>query len=161
MRPRNQLQAVHMVELACHLIPEQPAGPAGRNRPRLHILRVAPHQVAERTLVRDLLGASDDADLVEGADFRAQAAVHAEDFTVNDGGEDEEVEDLAAGFPDGGVAVFLLALLVEAVHLGDLARFVVAADEGDAVGESGVTGLARYTVTLGLGHTWLSSTSTG
>lgn len=144
MRPRNQLQAVHVVELACYLIPKQPPGPPRRNRPRLHILRVAPHQVAERTFVRDLLGASDDADLVEGADLGAQAAVHAEHFAVDDGGEDEEVEDLAASFPDGGVAVFLLALLVEAVDLGDLARFVVAADEGDAVGESGVMGLAGY-----------------
>ena len=92
--------------------------------------------------MRDLLRASDDADLVEGADFGAEAAVHAEDFAVDDGGQDEEVEDLAAGFPDGRVAVFLLTLLVEAVNLGDLAGFVVAAHEGDAVGESGAIGLA-------------------
>ena len=87
--------------------------------------------------MRDLLGTGHDADLVEGANLGTQAAVHAEDFAVDDGGEDEEVEDLAARLPHGRVAVFLLTLLVEAVDLGDLPGFVVAAHEGDAVGESG------------------------
>ena len=62
--------------------------------------------------------------------------MNAEDFTIDNGAEDEKVENLAAGFPDGGVAVFLLAFFVEAVDLGDLAGFVVTADEGDAVGVS-------------------------
>lgn len=60
--------------------------------------------------------------------------MNAEDFAVNDGAKDEEIEDLTASFPDGGVAVFLLAFFVESVYLGDLARLVIAADEGDAVG---------------------------
>ena len=59
--------------------------------------------------------------------------MNAEDFAIDNGAEDEEVEDLTAGFPDGGVAIFLLAFFVEAVDLGDLSGFVVAADKGDAV----------------------------
>lgn len=62
--------------------------------------------------------------------------MYAKDFTVDDCGEGEEIKDLTAGFPDAGVAVFGLALFVEAVDLGYLTGFVVAADEGDAVGES-------------------------
>lgn len=89
--------------------------------------------------MRDLLRAGDDADLVESADLGTETAVHAEHFAVDDGGQDEEVEDLAAGLPDGRVAVLLLTLLVETVDLGDLAGFVVASDESDAVGESGCT----------------------
>ena len=69
--------------------------------------------------------------------------MHAQDFAVDDGGEGQEVEDLTAGFPDGGVAVFLLALFVEAVNLGDLAGFVVASDEGYFVGISVCKFLAR------------------
>lgn len=86
--------------------------------------------------MRDLLRAGDDADLVERADFRAEAAVHAQHFAVDDGREREEVEDLAARLPHRGVAVFLLALLVEAVHLRDLPGLVVAAHERDLVGVS-------------------------
>ena len=86
--------------------------------------------------MRDLLRARHNPNLIQRADLRAQAAVHAQHAAVDDGGEGEEVEDLAARLPDAGVAVLLLALFVEAVDLGDLAGFVVAADEGDLVWES-------------------------
>ena len=62
--------------------------------------------------------------------------MNAEDFAIDNGAKDKEVEDLAARFPDGCVAVFLLAFFIEAVDLGDLAGFMVAADEGDAIGVS-------------------------
>ena len=67
----------------------------------------------------------------------------AEDFAVDDSAEDEEVEDLTAGFPDGGVAVFGLAFFVEAVDLGYLTGFVVAADEGDSVGVADVEEISQ------------------
>ena len=92
----------------------------------------------------DLLRASYDADLIKGADFGAQAAVHAEDFAVNDGPEDEEVEDLTAGFPDGGVAVLGLAFFVETVDLGYLTGFVVAANEGDSIGVSDIEKISHF-----------------
>jgi len=59
--------------------------------------------------------------------------VHAEDAAVDDGAEAHVVEHLAAVAPDARRAVLLHALVVEAVHLGDLTRLVVAADEGHAV----------------------------
>ena len=81
----------------------------------------------------NLLRSRDDPNLVQCSNLGTQATMHAQDFPVDDGGEGEEVEDLTAGFPNGGVAVFLLAFFVEAVDLGDLAGFMVAADEGDFV----------------------------
>lgn len=48
------------------------------------------------------------------------------------------VEDLAAALPDVGIAVLVLAFVVEAVHLCDLSRFVVASEESDAVWPSGL-----------------------
>lgn len=62
--------------------------------------------------------------------------MHAEHFAVDYGCESEEVKDLTAGFPDAGIAVFLLTFFVEAVDLGDLAGLVVAADESDFIGVS-------------------------
>lgn len=47
--------------------------------------------------------------------------MNAENFAVNDRAENQEVEDLTAGFPNGCVAIFLLAFFVESVYLGDLA----------------------------------------
>ena len=63
----------------------------------------------------------------------------AEDFAVDDRAKGHEVKDLTACLPDGCVAVFLDAFLVEAVDLGDLSGFVVAADEGHAVWVSRTT----------------------
>lgn len=136
MSARNQLQAVDVVEFAGDLVSEQPSGASGTDGPRVDLLGVAPHEIAKGAFVRDLLGAGYDSDLVEGADFGRQAAVHAKHFAVDDCGQGQKVKDLAAGFPDRGVAVFGLAFFVEAVDLGDLAGFVVSADEGDAVWES-------------------------
>ena len=60
----------------------------------------------------------------------------AENLAVDDGAEGHEVEDLTTCFPDRCVAVFLHAFFIETINLGDLAGFVVTADEGYAVGVS-------------------------
>lgn len=81
----------------------------------------------------NLLGPCDDSNLIYGSYLRAQAAMDAEKLSVNYGSENEEVKNVAARLPYGCVAVLLLAFFVEAVDLCDLARFVVASDENNAV----------------------------
>lgn len=88
--------------------------------------------------MRNLLGAGNDADLVNGPNLGAQAAVDAEELAVYDCRENQKVENVAACLPDGRVTVLLLALLVEPVNLRDLPGLVVAADENDPVGVSKV-----------------------
>jgi hypothetical protein len=51
----------------------------------------------------------------------------------DEGAQCEVVKDFAAVAPDVGGAVFADAFVVEAVDRRDLAGFVVAADEGDAI----------------------------
>ena len=63
--------------------------------------------------------------------------MHTENLSVDDSSESQKIKDLAAGFPDGGVAILLLTLLIETVDLCDLPRFVISAYEGDSVGISG------------------------
>lgn len=45
----------------------------------------------------------------------------------------EVVENLTAALPHVCIPVLVLALVVEAVYLGNLPRFVVASEQGDAV----------------------------
>ena len=87
----------------------------------------------------DLLRSRHYSDLVESPDLRREASVYAQDFAINHCRQREEVEDLTARLPDRSVAVLLLALLVESVHLRDLSRFVVPAHERDLVGISART----------------------
>lgn len=59
--------------------------------------------------------------------------MHTENLAVNDGGQGEEIKDLATRLPDAGIAVLLLALFVETIHLSNLTRFVVTSDERNLV----------------------------
>ena len=54
VRAADQGEAVDVAELRGDLAAKQPPGAARRHRPGLDVLRVAPHQVAEGALVRDL-----------------------------------------------------------------------------------------------------------
>lgn len=57
----------------------------------------------------------------------------AEDLIVDDAGEGQVIEHVGEVMPYCRVAVFARAFGVEAVGLGDAARFVVASDEVDAL----------------------------
>ncbi len=87
--------------------------------------------------MRNLLGPSHDANLIQGPNLRTQSTMHAQYFPINDRSQSEEVEDLATRLPHRGVTVFLLAFFVEAVDLGDLSGLVVAADESYFIRVSG------------------------
>jgi hypothetical protein len=133
MGASDELEAIDMIELHGDLVSEEPACTTGRNSPGLNILGITPDQVTEGTLVRDLLRAGYNTDLIHRTDLGAQTTVDTENLTINDGSEDKEIKDLAARLPDRRVAVLLLALLVEAVDLSNLAGLMVTANEGDLV----------------------------
>ncbi len=76
----------------------------------------------------------DDPYLVQGVDAGTESPVNGEDLVLDDGREGEIIEDLGAVSPNVDAAVFAEALIVKSVHLGDLAGFVISADEGDAIG---------------------------
>ena len=132
MRPCDQLETIDMIKLAGHFIPKQPPSPSRTNRPSPHIFWVTPDQIAEGTLMWYLLCSCNDSYLIQGPYLRRKATMYTEDLPIDDRAEDEEIEDLTARFPDGGVTVFGLTFFVETVDLGYLTGFMVAPDEGDA-----------------------------
>ena len=52
---------------------------------------------------------------------------------LNQGCQRKVVEQVGEGLPDVGIAILSQALVVEPIHLSDLARFVVSTKNGDAV----------------------------
>src|SRR3954469_7660765 len=129
MSTGNQFETVNMVKLSSNFISKEPACTTRRNSPGLNILRITPYQIAKGTFVWDFLCTSNDTYLVNSADFRAQTSMYAKDLAIYYSCEDKKVKDLAARLPNRCIAIFLLALLVEAVNLGDLTRFVVTSNE--------------------------------
>ena len=55
------------------------------------------------------------------------------DLVLNEGGEREEVEQIGEAAPDVRVPVLAQTLVVEPIHLRDLPRFVIPAEDRDAV----------------------------
>jgi hypothetical protein len=86
--------------------------------------------------VGHLLYAIERPDVIERVNAGRQTAVQTEDLIVDQGGEREVVEEVCEVFPDIRVAVLPQTFVVEAVNLSDLAGFVVAAENGDALGVS-------------------------
>ena len=76
---------------------------------------------------------STNAYLIKGINSGRQATVHAENLVINDGRQTEIVEDFRAVSPNVDGAILLEALIIETVHLSDLAGFVVSADQGNPV----------------------------
>lgn len=65
----NQLQTVDVAEIVGDLRPKHPSSTTSVDGPVLDILRVRPHQVAERTLMGDLDLTVDGPHLVDSLDF--------------------------------------------------------------------------------------------
>jgi len=80
-----------------------------------------------------LLYSVESADVVKGINAGRQAAVQAEDLIVDKGGEREVVEKIREGFPHVGISILSEAFIVESVHLSDLAGFVIATENRNAL----------------------------
>lgn len=135
VRPRDETQAVDEIKLIRHPRTEQKPRPPRTDLPRgADVLRIAPHQIAKRSVVRDLLLPIDRPYLVQRPDIRRQPAVHAQDLRINDGREGKGIEALRAIPPHSRIAVLAETLVVKPVHLRNLPRFVIAAQQRDVAG---------------------------
>ena len=122
--------------LAGNFVTKQPASTSGAHGPCVDLLGITPDQIAESAFVRNLLCSRYYSDLIKSPDLRGQSTVDAENLAIDNGGESEKVEDLAARLPDRGIAVLSLAFFVETIHLGDLTGLVVASNECYAIWKS-------------------------
>lgn len=120
MGPSNSCEPIDVIEFIGNLRPKQPSCTSWTNGPSLNVFWVAPDEIAERSFVRDLLGPRYDTDLIYGSNLGAESAMDAENGAIHDSSKNEEVKHLAAGLPNGGVAVLLLTLLVEPINLSNL-----------------------------------------
>jgi len=129
MGAADEFQSVDLVELGGDLGSEQPTCTPWRCRPGVDLFRIRPHEVAEGPFVGDLAQPFDGAHLVQGAQVRREATMHTQDPSIDDSGQRQVIEHFCAIPPGIGVAVLALALVVEAVDLGDLPALVVAAQQ--------------------------------
>lgn len=80
MGPCYQLKSVYVAEVVGYFRAEYPSCSSGIDGPIFNILWVRPHQITERSLVRDLYSSVDGSDLVDGFDLGTESAMNAEYF---------------------------------------------------------------------------------
>ena len=141
MRSCDQREAIVVVESFRDVLPECVASTSWTYAPSTPVVWIAPQQIAHRALVRHFLDAVEASNVVEGINAGGEATVKAEDLVVDEGSEWEVIEEISEEFPDVGIAILAQALIVEAIDLCDLSRFVVAAEDGDS---GGISDLKSY-----------------
>jgi hypothetical protein len=170
MRPGHQSQPVVVVERLRNVLPKRVSSPAWRDAPSDAVIRVRPQQVAHWSLVRYLLYSVNRPHMIESINRRREPSVEAENLSmmsttplsalptscesyttpqpatrctylvVNERCQGKKIKQVGEEPPDVGIAVFTQALVVETVHLSNLARFVIAAQDGDAIAVSQLEG---------------------
>lgn len=83
MGTADEVELVDVHELVRHLVAEEPASTTRADLEGLNVVGIRPHQVAEGSLVGDLLVPGDDTDLVESLHVGGEASVDAEDLAVD------------------------------------------------------------------------------
>jgi len=81
----------------------------------------------------DFLYTIERSNVVESIDTRGETSMETEDLVVDKGGKGEVVEEVGEVFPHVRIAIFSETFIIEAIDLCDLAGFVVATENGNAL----------------------------
>lgn len=90
--------------------------------------------------MRNLLYTIEGLDVIKGIDTGRETSVEAEDLVIDEGGEGEVIEQISKVFPNVCISIFSETFVVETVDLGDLARFVISAKNGNSLRVSNFEG---------------------
>lgn len=134
MSSADEIEVMLPQEL-CHPIRTESIGNASVVLPPAPDLPVGirPQEVAQQSLIRHVDRPLDLPYLIHALQLGREAAVHAEDLVVDDGGHRQAVEAVGEELPQPD-AEPALALVVEAVDAVDGGTFVVASEEEEVVG---------------------------
>lgn len=132
----NQGQAVVVVEGLADILTKSITSSTGRDSPSAAVIRVGPQKVTHGTFMRYLLNTVKSSDVIESVDAGRKTTVETEDLVVDQGSQGKVVEEVGEVFPHVGVAILAQALVVESINLCDLARLVVATENGNTLGVS-------------------------
>lgn len=133
MCPRDQSQAVIVIERFRNILSERVARTTRRDTPATSVIRITPEQITHGPFVRDFLDPVESANVVEGVNRRTETAVEAEDLILNQGSKGEVIKEVREILPDISVAIFPQTLVVEAIDLCDLTGLVVSTQDRDAL----------------------------
>lgn len=150
----HQREAIGVIERFRDVVTECVASTTRRYAPATAIIRVGPEEVAHGPFVGNLLQTIQCSNMIQCVDGRRETTVQAEYLLIHceerenttnqsirlnhsslltQSGQRQEIEEIGKIFPHITGSIFAQTLIVEAVHLGDLTRLVIAAQNGYSV----------------------------
>mmetsp|Transcript_48829 Transcript_48829/g.156165 ORF Transcript_48829/g.156165 Transcript_48829/m.156165 type:complete len:274 (-) Transcript_48829:2-823(-) len=134
--PRNEREAIAMVELLGDVLAEGVAGPSGAYAPAQAVVRVAPKEVAHGALVRHFLDSVNLPHLVQVVDVGRETTVLCEYLALHERRQGEVVKEVRETLPSTLTIVLSRALVVETVDLCDLPALMVPSEDRDPLRKS-------------------------
>lgn len=122
----NQIQAIDSVKLINNLLAKQPTSSSVGDDPTVYVVRIRPHQVAERPLVWNLHVSLDASNFVHSSYQRGKSSMNAEDFLVNQRCNRKKIKNVHEESPRILISVFLVDLVHEPINHRYLSRLVVS-----------------------------------
>lgn len=136
----NKGQTIVMVEGFRDILAERIARTTRGDSPTTSVIWIGPEEITHGPFVWHLLYTIKGADVIEGIDARRKTTMQAEDLIVDQCSKGKVIEQIGEIFPDVGVAILSKTFIIETIYLGDLTGFVVASEDGDALGISDLEG---------------------
>ena len=99
MSTSDQVNIILMIKFVDNVATEQVAGSTGTNTPSGYVIRVAPHKVTHRTIMRHFLLAVEATDLIKSVDRRREASMYAEYLIIYYSCQCKIVKNLSAVAP--------------------------------------------------------------
>lgn len=134
MCPGHKSQAIIVIESFRDILPKRIACPPRTDTPSTSIIRIAPKQITHWPFVWYLLNPIQRSYVVECINAGRKTSVQAEYLVIDQRCQGEVVEEVGEKLPYVGIAILAETFVVEAIHLSDLARFVIAAKNSDSLG---------------------------
>ena len=154
MCSRDEINSVIVCKGFCDVCSEQVSGTSWGESPTVCVIWVRPEKIAHWAVMGDLLLPVDGsylqtdesnhywrgrappdntAYLVDTVEIRTQTTMNAKHASIHNSTQREVIKDLTAISPHIRRAILPLAFVIEPIHLRNLARLVVSADERDAI----------------------------
>lgn len=140
MRTSDHLQVVDVVETFSDVLAESVTSTSGIHAPSWSVIGVWPQEVTHWSFVGDFLNSFQRADVIEGFDWWRKTSVQTEELILNNSCQWQVIEEFSQCFPDVAVSVLSAALIIEAVHLGNLSWLVVTSQDDDSIFKSDFQG---------------------
>ena len=102
--------------------------------PTLNILiGIRPEEIAEKSSIGNISRSHNSLNLLKGAQFWAEATMHAENFLINNGSNGEAIKAVSESLPEFDI-IATLALIVETIDSVDWRAFMISSKEEEIFG---------------------------